>query len=83
MTRSYLALCLENQVAGAPGFEPGITGPKPDALPLGHAPTDGLVSRRGTEGWQGQSCVSDQRKSASTRIRIRLAIEANLCHKGA
>jgi hypothetical protein len=25
-------------VAGAPGFEPGITGPKPVALPLGHAP---------------------------------------------
>ena len=23
---------------GAPGFEPGITGPKPVALPLGHAP---------------------------------------------
>ncbi len=27
-------------LAGAPGFEPGITGPKPVALPLGHAPTD-------------------------------------------
>jgi UDP-N-acetylmuramoylalanine-D-glutamate ligase len=25
-------------VAGAPGFEPGMTGPKPVALPLGHAP---------------------------------------------
>src|SRR5205085_11208950 len=25
--------------AGAPGFEPGITGPKPVALPLGHAPS--------------------------------------------
>ena len=25
-------------VAGAPGFEPGITGSKPDALPLGYAP---------------------------------------------
>src|SRR3990170_4462775 len=25
-------------LAGAPGFEPGITGPKPVALPLGHAP---------------------------------------------
>src|SRR5262245_31057526 len=24
--------------AGAPGFEPGIAGPKPAALPLGHAP---------------------------------------------
>ena len=28
-------------VAGAPGFEPGITGPKPVALPLGHAPRFG------------------------------------------
>ena len=26
-------------MAGAPGFEPGITGPKPAALPLGYAPT--------------------------------------------
>ena len=25
--------------AGAPGFEPGIAGPKPAALPLGYAPT--------------------------------------------
>src|SRR5215218_1377826 len=25
-------------MAGAPGFEPGITGPKPVALPLGYAP---------------------------------------------
>ena len=24
--------------AGAPGFEPGIAGPKPAALPLGYAP---------------------------------------------
>jgi hypothetical protein len=30
---------LIDRLAGAPGFEPGITGPKPDALPLGHAPT--------------------------------------------
>src|SRR5204862_6174584 len=26
------------RVAGAPGFEPGIAGPKPAALPLGYAP---------------------------------------------
>src|SRR5581483_5935633 len=26
------------QMAGAPGFEPGIAGPKPAALPLGYAP---------------------------------------------
>jgi hypothetical protein len=28
-------------LAGAPGFEPGITGPKPVALPLGYAPMVG------------------------------------------
>src|SRR5579863_5258724 len=26
------------EMAGAPGFEPGIAGPKPAALPLGYAP---------------------------------------------
>ena len=31
-------------MAGAPGFEPGITGPKPVALPLGHAPAQGKGS---------------------------------------
>ena len=30
-------------LAGAPGFEPGITGPKPVALPLGHAPRLGKL----------------------------------------
>ena len=36
-------------LAGAPGFEPGITGPKPVALPLGHAPSkrDAECSRPG------------------------------------
>ena len=29
---------FDDTEAGAPGFEPGITGPKPVALPLGHAP---------------------------------------------
>ena len=28
-------------VAGAPGIEPGITGSKPVALPLGYAPIGG------------------------------------------
>src|SRR5690349_5155712 len=27
------------ELAGAPGFEPGMAGPKPAALPLGYAPT--------------------------------------------
>ncbi len=29
---------LTDAMAGAPGFEPGIAGPKPAALPLGYAP---------------------------------------------
>src|SRR5215211_3523792 len=37
--------CLHGlQLAGAPGFEPGITGPKPVALPLGYAPKAGKVA---------------------------------------
>ena len=31
-------------VAGAQGFEPGITGPKPVALPLGHAPSSAAAA---------------------------------------
>jgi hypothetical protein len=31
-------------MAGAPGFEPGIAGPKPAALPLGYAPSLGARS---------------------------------------
>ena len=36
-------------VAGAAGFEPAVTGPKPVALPLGYAPTSGatILPRRG------------------------------------
>ncbi len=30
-----------DDLAGAPGFEPGITGSKPGALPLGYAPIFG------------------------------------------
>src|SRR5215510_6103175 len=30
-------------MAGAPGFEPGIAGPKPAALPLGYAPSAALI----------------------------------------
>ena len=35
----------------APGFEPGITGPKPVALPLGHAPEHGHLAIRCRTGW--------------------------------
>jgi hypothetical protein len=31
---------MVDTLAGAPGFEPGITGPKPVALPLGYAPVN-------------------------------------------
>ena len=38
----YLQLnfTLTNEMVGAAGFEPTITGSKPDALPLGYAPND-------------------------------------------
>ena len=39
-------------MAGAPGFEPGITGPKPVALPLGHAPSRGLQHSTDPDGFQ-------------------------------
>jgi hypothetical protein len=33
-------LFMGSLLAGVPGFEPGITGSKPDALPLGYTPKD-------------------------------------------
>ncbi len=44
-------------VAGAPGFEPGIAGPKPAALPLGYAPSmfaDGADLTSGPRVAQGR-----------------------------
>ncbi len=38
-------LCQWLGLAGAPGFEPGITGSKPDALPLGYAPMRSAFER--------------------------------------
>ena len=35
---------LYNDVAGAPGFEPGMAVPKTTALPLGYAPACGKVT---------------------------------------
>ena len=41
------AVTVIDGMAGAPGFEPGIAGPKPAALPLGYAPlADGEVAGR-------------------------------------
>jgi hypothetical protein len=34
----------ESETTGAPGFEPGIAGPKPAALPLGYAPPGSRVT---------------------------------------
>ena len=38
------SVVVHRHEAGAPGFEPGITGPKPVALPLGHAPEPGHLA---------------------------------------
>ena len=35
-------MTLFNNLAGAEGFEPPIIGPKPIALPLGHAPKESV-----------------------------------------
>ena len=44
LPKQLIRLYFLSLLAGAPGFEPGITGPKPVALPLGHAP---IPARRG------------------------------------
>src|SRR5215475_8529636 len=36
-------------MAGAPGFEPGIAGPKPAALPLGYAPPPSSIGIAATD----------------------------------
>src|SRR5438874_8187126 len=52
--------------AGAPGFEPGIAGPKPAALPLGYAPPRasaeslGSIGEEGGKRGQRQDCDCDQ-----------------------
>lgn len=62
-------------MAGAPGFEPGIEGPKPTALPLGYAPmaTTGTgsakaetisASARGLQALQTDACQFDDRQLA-------------------
>ena len=56
-------------LAGAPGFEPGITGPKPVALPLGHAPVNREAESTGT----GRRPVSAQRRSSRMAARAAAA----------
>src|SRR5215210_1272608 len=54
------------EMAGAPGFEPGIAGPKPAALPLGYAPPKRLGAQdRVQHGRAGKA------RSASNRRRER------------
>src|SRR5712671_29545 len=43
-TAASLRLVTDSIGAGAPGFEPGIAGPKPAALPLGYAPPQDSVT---------------------------------------
>jgi hypothetical protein len=40
---------LGKALAGAPGIEPGITGSKPVALPLGYAPASTRQEHIGTD----------------------------------
>ncbi len=56
--------CQRNRhdwLAGAPGFEPGITGPKPVALPLGHAPPRHPGRRSGAASYIGSDCRRQRR----------------------
>ncbi len=52
---------------GAPGFEPGITGPKPVALPLGHAPQ----ARQSTNESLTRGCGRRATASAAPAARRR------------
>src|SRR5438445_11550021 len=44
MTTAASFRSVKSEMAGAPGFEPGIAGPKPAALPLGYAPPQDSVT---------------------------------------
>ena len=53
------------QMAGAPGFEPGIAGPKPAALPLGYAPLIGVPSL--AHGPRKSKAERDRRRGSRRR----------------
>src|SRR6476619_5551081 len=59
--------------AGAPGFEPGITGPKPVALPLGHAPSS-AVARGRIEYTSGGAQVDFEPKPVTPAARRALCV---------
>ena len=54
----------QGRCAGAPGFEPGIAGPKPAALPLGYAPR---ACGRSVYGRRLKSKISATIASSATR----------------
>src|SRR5207247_1645975 len=47
---------------GAPGFEPGIAGPKPAALPLGYAPQEGALGSLSPPRVREEICKGDDRE---------------------
>ena len=59
---------LDGTEAGAPGFEPGITGPKPVALPLGHAPE----RASSCQSWQIVSVERPRDQRAARALEQRL-----------
>ena len=55
--------CLvTGEMAGAPGFEPGIAGPKPAALPLGYAPPQFVLRQVGPDGRASRRPLGRRRK---------------------
>src|SRR5439155_1644755 len=56
--------------AGAPGFEPGIAGPKPAALPLGYAPPVRVSPKDGIETAARQSPYGLQVGVASDALAL-------------
>ena len=66
-------------MAGAGGFEPPVTGPKPVALPLGYAPLQSEYSR--FLGTQRRSMSSIKRRSAAIATRMTTAKTLATAHR--
>src|SRR5271155_1499626 len=65
-------------MAGEPGFEPGIAGPKPAALPLGYAPLRPEYKCRRASARPGQARGRSANSTTSaTTARIAIAPIAN------
>src|SRR5438067_900628 len=65
--------------AGAPGFEPGIAGPKPAALPLGYAPPVRVSPKDGIETAARQSPYGLQVGVASEALALGYAPSLYVC----